>query len=502
MSGPKMVGVTCDPEVIARNNERLRQIGKDNYYRGLFENINKDIENTVLWIQNYGNVTLNSIPIGYGDESGLLKEVKLLKEQYADKVEKKKFDLAIVASHSVEQLRKMGVQKVEDIPKWKEEFLSEMSYVLKKLQKDIDEFNSGIKQVKKENERVARASEEWMKKIEKEKEKSEKINVNSVRIGRYMGDEKDIPFMPEEGEYIDSETLPFTIEELALLEMLQADLEKYSKFHYLTDREKKLIYGLDQELTFINDTSERAYSMKSKRAVLQQMRMEYARLDKYVSMLVAAQNEQMEERTTLELEYISFCQALDVKRENYEEFSIQELRKRVNTLRNRVEKQESRIYIEESIENIMKGYGYSSISSYQLHDAESVSRIIFEDKKGEKISTSFGDGMIMMNVIGEGDNPPTDAEVKEMVRQQVAFCDLYPHIREQLLKKGIHINYENLMPVSAEQTSNEHIVRQKNIRKSTKRFSFRHVQLVSESKPERQFEDVNVQHLQYVDKEE
>lgn len=30
MSGPKMVGVTCDPEVIARNNERLRQIGKDN----------------------------------------------------------------------------------------------------------------------------------------------------------------------------------------------------------------------------------------------------------------------------------------------------------------------------------------------------------------------------------------------------------------------------------------------------------------------------------------
>ena len=108
----------------------------------------------------------------------------------------------------------------------------------------------------------------------------------------------------------------------------------------------------------------------------------------------------------------------------------------------------------------------------------------------------------MMNVIGEGDNPPTDAEVKAMVRQQVAFCDLYPNIREQLLEKGIHIDYENLMPVSAEQTSNEHIVRQKNIRKSTKRFSFRHVQLVSESQSERQFDDVNVQRLQYVDKEE
>lgn len=192
-----MVGVTCDPEVIARNNERLRQIGKDNYFRGLFGNINKDVENTALWIKNYGNVTLNTIPIGYGDTSGILEEVNLLKEKYADGINKKKFDLGIIASLGVEELREMGVKKVQDIPKWKEEFLSEMSSVLKKLQKDIDEFNSGIKQVKMENERVAKASEEWMKKLEKEKEKSENININSVRIGRYMGDEKDIPFMPE-----------------------------------------------------------------------------------------------------------------------------------------------------------------------------------------------------------------------------------------------------------------------------------------------------------------
>ena len=500
MSGPKMVGVTCDPEVIARNNERLRQIGKDNYFRGLFGNINKDVENTALWVKNYGNVTLNTIPIGYGDTSGILEEVNLLKEKYADDINKKKFDLGIIASLGVEELREMGVKKVQDMPKWKEKFLSEMSDVLKRLQADIEEFKSGIKQIKNENERAARGSREWMEKIEKEKEKLENVNINSVRIERYMGNEKDIPFMPEKDEYIDPETLPFTIEELALLEMLQADMGEYSKIDYL--KERGLLYELNQDLICINDTSERAYSMKSKRAVLQQMRMKYARLEKYVSMLVAARNAEMEERSTLELEYISFCQALDVKRANYEEFTIQELRERVNNLRSRVEKQESRIYIEESIENIMKDYGYASISSYQLHNADSVSRIIFEDNKGEKISTSFGDGMIMMNVIGEGDNPPTDAEVKEMVRQQVAFCDLYPNIREQLQEKGIHIDYENLMSVSAEQTSNEHIMRQKNIRKSTKRFSFRHVQLVSESQSERQFDDANVQRLQYVDKEE
>lgn len=287
MSGPKMVGVTCDPEVIARNNERLRQIGKDNYFRGLFGNINKDVENTALWVKNYGNVTLNTIPIGYGDTSGILEEVNLLKEKYADDINKKKFDLGIIASLGVEELREMGVKKVQDMPKWKEKFLSEMSDVLIRLQADIEEFKSGIKQIKNENERAARGSREWMEKIEKEKEKLENVNINSVRIERYMGNEKDIPFMPEKDEYIDPETLPFTIEELALLEMLQADMGEYSKIDYLTEKERGLLYELNQDLICINDTSERAYSMKSKRAVLQQMRMKYARLEKYVSMLVA-----------------------------------------------------------------------------------------------------------------------------------------------------------------------------------------------------------------------
>ena len=58
------------------------------------------------------------------------------------------------------------------------------------------------------------------------------------------------------------------------------------------------------------------------------------------------------------------------------------------------------------------------------------------------------------------------------------------------------------MPVSADQTSNEKIVRQKNIRKSTKRFSFRHVQLVSENQSEQLFDDDRVQHYQYVKGEE
>ena len=65
MSGPKMVGITCDQEVIARNNERLKQIGKERYFKDLFADINIDIANTAKWVENYGNKTLNKLPEEY-----------------------------------------------------------------------------------------------------------------------------------------------------------------------------------------------------------------------------------------------------------------------------------------------------------------------------------------------------------------------------------------------------------------------------------------------------
>lgn len=500
MSGPKMVGITCDQEVIARNNERLKQIGKERYFKDLFADINIDIANTAKWVENYGNKTLNKLPAEYGDRLGILQEIKSLKDKYINQVNDEKINYGIISTNNAEQLNDIGVQKVEDIPKWKEKFLEEISGVLKKLQSDVKQFYAYAQQIKKENKRIQEISKEWMSKVAGKKEILENVTTNKVNVQRYLGDE--IPFMPRQEEHSNPETLPFAIEELALLEMLENDLNEYSQLDYLTVREKSIINELRQELQCVIDNGESAYSMASKRAVLQQMKMEYVRLQKYVSAQLAAKNAQMEERNMLELEYVSFSEALDLERENYSEFSMPELKEKVNVLRSKVGRQESRIYIEESIEDIMKDYGYTSISSYQLHDADSVSRIIFEDSEGGKISTSFGDGMIMMNVIGEGDNPPTDREVEEMLSQQEAFCELYPHIRKKLLKKGIHINYENLMPVSADQTSNEKIVRQKNIRKSTKRFSFRHVQLVSENQSEQLFDDDRVQHYQYVKGEE
>lgn len=86
--------------------------------------------------------------------------------------------------------------------------------------------------------------------------------------------------------------------------MLENDLNEYSQLDYLTVREKSIINELRQELQCVIDNGESAYSMASKRAVLQQMKMEYVRLQKYVSAQLAAKNAQMEERNMLELEYV------------------------------------------------------------------------------------------------------------------------------------------------------------------------------------------------------
>ena len=82
-------------------------------------------------------------------------------------------------------------------------------------------------------------------------------------------------------------------------------------------------------------------------------------------------------------------------------------------------------------------------------------------------------------MVGEGSHPPTKAETEEQLRQQAAFCTMYPKIREELKKRGIHVETEDLEPVSEKHVLNVEIQRQKNIKKSTKRFSFRHVDLLS-----------------------
>lgn len=476
MSGPKLVGIICDPVVIARNNERLKAVGKEIYFRDLYKDINMDITNEGGWINNYAASTISRVPEDYGDPSGIISEIKELKREHILKAESEKINLSVIRRMSVEQLNELGVRKVKDIPKWKQDFIKEASVLLKKLQKDIEYYYS--------EERARKlASEEFDKQIIEGKSQSDaivkelrKVSVTETDMERYEVGEMFLA--PEVEEKIDSDTLPYSLDELALLEMFDNDIKEFEKRPYLTEKENEILASLHRNMK-IAEENNKDYPMKSKRSVMKLIQMDYQRISKAVANLTAAHNAEQQIRSTLVIEYTSFIKALGRSTGNYQTWSIDVLQEKVRVLREEVEKQEERIYVEESIEEIMKKYGYSGISSYNLHDADKRSNIIFEDAMSQKISASFGDGMVMLHVVGEGSHPPTTLETEEQLRQQTAFCTMYPKIREELKKRGIHVETEDLEPVSEKHVLNIEIQRQKNIKKSTKRFSFRHVDLLS-----------------------
>ena len=329
MSGPKIVGITCDAKVIAKNNERLRIIGKERYYTGVLGNINIDIQNTGSWVENYGLKTLQAVPEEYDDSLGILGEITKLKEKYIEKIEMEKINLKVIQNSTPEQLNKLGIKKVEAIPIWKDQFIKEVSILLKKLQLDVEEFNSGIRQSQSANDKLLREKREQSEKIRKAAHELDGLEVGTFYMKRYNGDTKNIPFMPKHETVVDPETLPFSLDELALIEMLQLDIEEFTKLDYIGKLEKEVIRGMKQDLGYLCENGVKAYSMKSKRAILSRMRLEYVRLEMYISKSIAARNAELEERNTLEMEYTSFCQSLDIRYEDYRIWTLPKLKKRV-----------------------------------------------------------------------------------------------------------------------------------------------------------------------------
>lgn len=476
MSGPKLVGITCDPEVIARNNARLREVGKTIYFRNLFTDVNTDISNEETWFSKYAESTIAKIPKDYGDPNGLLVKIEKVKMQHIEKIEKEKINMNIIRKMSEDELNNFGIQKVTDIPKWKEDFIEDISNLLKELQKDVEHFQIEINNGRLASEKYSKQMVEGIKEAEEMVYEMNKVTVKEMNVDRYEVGE--MLFATNMDKEEDPANMPYSFDELALLEMFESDMEEFAKCPYLKSREKGILKSIYENMEIVSEDN-KDYPMKSKRSILYQIKLDYQRLSKAVASLRAEQNEERQERSTLVIEYTSFIKALDRPEENYHDWSLGVLDEKVKALRKEVEKQEERIYVEESVEEIMKKYGYSGISSHNLHDADKRSNIIFEDSLSKKISVSFGEGMVMLNVIGEGDQPPTPSEIKEQVKQQEAFCDMYPKIKDELEKMGIHIMTENVEPVSEKHVVNLEIKKQPDIKKTTRRFSLRHMNIFS-----------------------
>lgn len=498
MSGPKLVGITCDPVIIARNNERLKAVGKTIYFRDLFTNINTDISNEETWVNNYAASTLSRVPKDYDDPNGIIGEIKKVKMQHIEKAEKEKITLSVIRSMSIEELKKLGVKKIKSIPEWKDDFIREISILLKELQSDVEYRQSEIYKRKLASNQFSEKMATGGKKAERIINEMNKVIVTEIDTERYEVGE--MLLAPETDLEEDAANLPYSFEELALLEMLENDMEEFEKCLYITNIEKEMIEDLKRKMDVVSE-DKGDYPMRSKRSILYQIKLDYQRLNKAVSRLTADHNAEEQRRSTLIIEYTSFIKALDRIEGNYQNWSMDFLEKQVRELRWEVEKQEERIYVEESVEDVMRKYGYSGISSHNLHDAEKRSNIIFEDSLSKKISASFGDGMVMLSVVGEGNHDPTPVETKKQVEQQVEFCNLYPKIRDELEKKGIHIDTEDLEPVSEKHVMNIEIRQQEDIQKTTRRFSFRHVNLLSSDNDLELQYDTTASKVQYINAE-
>lgn len=467
MSGPKLVGITCDEAIIRRNQERLRQIGKIAYYTSIFKDTNTDVDNTKKWILNYAADTLDKVAYDDNEIQKMLYQIKVIKEEYMQTLEQNKLNLSQIEDRSAEELNALACDLVTNIPKWKKQCIDSISEILAQLQPVYESIQRECQETEK------RKTERSMlkRKREQEVERSQQMARERSMISGSEGFGKiSLAVEIAKKEKAEEEKGEYTLAELALIENIKNELENYKKLDILGKEEKKLIEDICYYYPML-DLEDDNYSMNGKRNILEMIKFNYYVLTKKAAQRQAQIETEQEQRRSYELEYLTFCDALNKEKEEMANMTLPELMRQVERMRITVEKQEQRIYVEDTVADIMKKYGYSGISSVHLHEADEVSRIVFSDEEDKKICTSFGNGTVMMQVVGEGNHEPSEYEVQELVKQQGAFCKIYPEIKKELEERQIHILSENCAPVSAESAVNIEIQRQQDIKQHTKRHS-------------------------------
>ena len=451
MSGPKLVGITCDEAIIRRNQERLRQIGKIAYYTSIFKDTNTDVDNTKKWILNYAADTLDKVAYDDNEIQKMLYQIKVIKEEYMQTLEQNKLNLSQIEDRSAEELNALACDLVTNIPKWKKQCIDSISEILAQLQPVYESIQRECQETEK------RKTERSMlkRKREQEVERSQQMARERSMISGSEGFGKiSLAVEIAKKEKAEEEKGEYTLAELALIENIKNELENYKKLDILGKEEKKLIEDICYYYPML-DLEDDNYSMNGKRNILEMIKFNYYVLTKKAAQRQAQIETEQEQRRSYELEYLTFCDALNKEKEEMANMTLPELMRQV----------------EDTVADIMKKYGYSGISSVHLHEADEVSRIVFSDEEDKKICTSFGNGTVMMQVVGEGNHEPSEYEVQELVKQQGAFCKIYPEIKKELEERQIHILSENCAPVSAESAVNIEIQRQQDIKQHTKRHS-------------------------------
>ncbi len=468
MSGPKLVGIACDEEANRRIDEQLKRVGKQKYFSSLYESLNIDLSNVQNWMNAYGNNTISSVHNETDEIIELKGKIKEYKNTFADRVEKEKIQLSIINSSTVSELHSAAYDRVVAIPKWKEQFIEEITFLFNELQKAQEYNRRKMAEQRKEADTVIREIHDIQ---------NDTLLSSDANEGNYCKTEmQDLSYalknenIQKQDEMQTIEERNFTLGELALIEMFENEVVRFSEMESLSLEDQRSIYLLKQDLAMLNSQDD-MYSLKGKRGILQRVKYNYHVLNKNIASFTNEKNREEQYRKSLELEYESFCDALGQMSNDVSDMSETELRVSIDRLRSKMSEQEKRIHIEENMTEIMQKYGYRTISAVHLHDSDMTSHIIFEDEDGKKIFSAFDNGTIMMQVVGEGDKLPTEEEKRELLKEQGEFCTLYPEIKRELEKRHIRIESEQCAPVSEDSIVNIKIDKQRDIQRSTRKFS-------------------------------
>lgn len=447
MSGPKLMHITNDPKVIEKINNRLNTIGKENYFSSQIQSINIDIQNEITWVKNYVKETINNTGIQQDKVEYLKNSLIKIQNNYLIKLNSILLSNTIIDENSITELNNLIVSRIKLLPRVKRELIRDI----------LDEIDSIKKNIQKEEH-------EKQLKIQKEKideyNSEESAAENRSRTVRTKVYDSILDYTNTE-ENIDETDL--SSEDYVLVNTIREGVSEIKGMDILTSEDEKYIKMILEDIDNINKKEK--YSVSARKNILVSISTYYHILEKNLSYSLSDEILKNTKKKQMLDQYQFLCDYLEKEPQNnidnIEEYKIENI---INDLTKQASDKAYRMYVEDTISNIMKEYGYDSVASYNIGEDKKNSRIVFSNDN-INICSSVSKDAVMIQVVGIGEEQPTKEEIHKQVEQQGALCSLYPQIKEKMEENNLHIVNEICAPVSEDSVMNISISKLPNIRK-------------------------------------
>ena len=436
MSGPKLMYITNDPKVIQRTNNRLNTIGKENYFSSQIQSINIDIQNEMIWIKNYVNETMNNTSIQQDKVEYLHNSLIKIQNNYLIKLNSILLSNTIISEKSITELNNLIVSRIKELPRVKRELMRDI----------LDKIDSIKKIIQKE---------EYEKQLKIQKEKIDEYNSQESAAenrSRTVRTKVFASILDDADGEKNIEEIDLPSEDYVLLNTIKEGVTEIREMDILTSEDKKYVKMILEDVDNINKKGK--YSVSARKNILVSIITYYHILEKSIAYSLSDEILKDTKKKQMLGQYQFLCEYLETEpQNNIKNMDNDKLENIINDLTRQASDKAYRMYVEDTISNIMKEYGYDSVASYNIGEDNKNSRIVFSNDN-INICSSVSKDAVMIQVVGIGEEQPTKEEVQKQVEQQGALCSLYPQIKEKMEENNIHIVNESCTPVSEDTVMN------------------------------------------------